>query len=580
MRGVLPIPVLIGLVAMPLGAATHKMSDADAEALARQALASHDKAVQRQALERLEHYFFQRLHSSQREFVLFAMGTLFAREGDVAKAVVQFRKLERTWPQSVYLPEAQVTLGEDAIDHGKLKDGERRLREVLGSDLPVESKRRAQELLLWSLAEQGRASEGLPIVESLFPVGTDKPSERGLTAIAETLAAAGQQDGMESTLRSLQRHYPKSPYLSRVQLARGRMLGQLGHTLSAAEVFRKLIQANPKAPEADEARLALATILSEGKLNAREAKAFPDAGALLAEMKGKPLGAAKSQLVRLRLAISNSKWVEALDLAGKIRQEHPDAGDAMATTELRAQAFRALAQTALDGHRLDDLLGRLDPEGVQCLSADQRKALVVELARQGLPGAARTVSGLAPTAEREGLHRLILASTLPEAHPHEVLGLLKGRRESPADALRRARALAASEQWKELPPALARATPGADRMAALMAYLRRPQKGAPVAARRREAESWLARSRERGADREPLVLLVADLGVQAGDWRGALTRYPSNPQPQNRGWVSLMRATCLARLGRKDEARALLKAAQAEQGFKMERQRLSSELGL
>jgi len=59
----------------------------------------------------------------------------------------------------------------------------------------------------------------------------------------------------------------------------------------------------------------------------------------------------------------------------------------------------------------------------------------------------------------------------------------------------------------------------------------------------------------------------------------ALVRYPQDPQPGNRGWVLLLRATCQARLGQTAPARATLKLAGDDPAFKNERMALSQRLG-
>lgn len=579
MRPVWGLPALVCLVGAPIQAENGKLTDAEAEGLARQALASKDKAFRQEATKKLQKHLFRGQLSKEKEFVTYALGTLLESQGDEAKAVAQFKKLERSWPQSVYLPEAQVVLGEYAVARGRLKDGEGRLRRALASDVPVETKRRAQDMLLWALVEQKRPAEGLEIVKSLYPSGENKPSEKGLVAILEILAAAKQQEEADASLKSLRLHYPQSPYLPRVQLAHGRMLGELGETKAAAKAFQQLIQASPKAPEADEARLALASILSEGKLPPKEAGTFPTPDALLAGMTSKSTSGVRPLLVQLRLQLNNGKWQEALGTASRIRDLHPNPAEAMTTSELRSQAFRAWTQGQLDHRQVGPLLPLLDAEGVESLNPAQRLALVAQLAAAGLPEAAQTVASLAPAKERDGLRRATLEATLPEAHPKEVLGLLNPRKESSQDALKRAKALVALKQWRQASAPLARATPGPERMAALMAYLRRPSESGDPAARRREAEACLARAKEKGKDREPLVIMVADLRAQGSDWRGALALYPALPQPENRGWVALMRATCQQKLNRRDEAKATLKAAEDVPGFKMERQTLAKTLG-
>ncbi|NTV75171.1 MAG: hypothetical protein HGA66_13320, partial [Holophaga sp.] len=106
------------------------------------------------------------------------------------------------------------------------------------------------------------------------------------------------------------------------------------------------------------------------------------------------------------------------------------------------------------------------------------------------------------------------------------------------------------------------------------------EEGEKAEARAKDIESWQARAPEKGAAREPLVLLAADHRARAGEWRAALALYPANPTEPNRGWVALMRATCQARLGQQETALATLKEAREVAGFKNERTSLEKRLGL
>jgi hypothetical protein len=68
--------------------------------------------------------------------------------------------------------------------------------------------------------------------------------------------------------------------------------------------------------------------------------------------------------------------------------------------------------------------------------------------------------------------------------------------------------------------------------------------------------------------------------VRAEDWRGALALYPSEPRLEDKGWVTLMRATCQDRLGQRKAALATLKQAGDEKAFKAERDALQQRLGM
>jgi hypothetical protein len=141
--------------------------------------------------------------------------------------------------------------------------------------------------------------------------------------------------------------------------------------------------------------------------------------------------------------------------------------------------------------------------------------------------------------------------------------------------------LIALQRWKDVNGVLGKATPGPERIAALLAYLQRPpEKQENPTGRQREAENCLSRLPEKGPDREPIAILVADLRAKGGDWRNALALYPAEPQKGNRGWTALMRATCQLKLGQRDAAKTTLKTAVDEPDFKMERQTLGKQLGM
>ncbi len=582
MRSILGFALALPALVSSLGATETKPSPQDdgIEALARKALTSQDPAFQKETLRQLRAHRFRSTRAPQREYALFAQGILEDRFEDVFKAAATLRKLERVWPSSAYLPEAQTILGQEAVERRRFKEAETRLRKALDADIPVEGKRRAQELLLWVYAEQTQPEKGLPILESLHPLGTAKPSEKGLVAMTEVLAAAKQKHQAEAARKDYHTLYPKGSFGPRVDLACGRMLGTLGEARASAEALRRIILETPNAPEADEARLALASLLSEGKLNAREAKAFPDPDKLLSEIrKAENKGdlGHRALLVKLRMQVNASHWKEAVDIATQIRAGGPHGEEAGVVTKLRADAFRAWAQELLDKQQIDPLLPYLDREGLQSLTPEQRSRLTQRLSQVGLTTAALTVMELAPAAERPPLKKGILERTSADVHPAEALKAMPGRGESGAVSLKRAQAALAMKDWKAARPALGKAKPGAERILAITSFLRRPSEG-PESARLREAEAWLARSPEKGGDREPLVLLVADLRAKAGSWKGALALYPAQPSKEQRGWVALMRATCLSKLGQQEAARTALQQAANEPGFRMERESLARQL--
>lgn len=576
------IPALV--VSAQDAPAPAKMTDAKAEAFAREAITLQDAASQRAALARLRAHRFKTSRIPQREFVLYAQGLLEDRLGESLKAAATFRKLEVTWPQSPYLAEVQTVLALQSIERRRFADAEKRLRKALESDIPVESKRRTQELLLWTLSEQDRLAEGLPIVKTLHPLGAAKPSERGLVAILEVLCLAGEKDQAQSVRNDLQNLYPGSRYRSRADLAWARLLGTKGDVAEAAETFRTIIAKDPNSDEADEARLALASLLSDGKLHPKEAEAYPTPKALLDQIRKSDRKGDKTRralLVELRLNMNQARWKEAVDTTGRLLEGHPDPAEQVQIQELRSQALRSWAQQLLDKKTLDPLLPYLDRAGITALSKEQRVLLVKAMAQQGLPEGAKAITELSPAPEKPLLLKAIAEGASPDSNPEELLKLLPAQGGTPQQALRRAQALVALKRWPEARTALQRAPAGPDRVACLRTFLQRPaEKTESASSRLREAEGWLARLTERGAEREPIAILVADLRAKAGDWRNALALYPTEPQKDNRGWVALMRATCQLKLGQKAAAAVTLKAAVDEPDFKMERQTLAKQLGL
>jgi hypothetical protein len=577
------VPAL--LVVLPAQGAPAAMTDADAQALARKALGMSNPEETREALRRLRVHRFKSSLAKEREYVLYAQGILEDRLGETGRAALTFRKLERTWPASIYLPEAQITLASAALDRKRYQEAETRLKKALQSEIPIENKRKAQELLLWILVEQDRALEGLPILKSLFPhASNEKPSERGLVALVDVLCLAKEREQAESTRKDLHSLYPNSSMGPRVDLACARLAGTLGDAKGAAELFRTIITEKPGAAEADEARLALATLLSEGKLQPKELEGLPSIQGLLDEMKNTERKGdllRRKLLVQLRLLMNERRWKEAVDTATKLRSQEPSKDQTLLATRLRAESFQAWAQQALDARQASPLLPYLDREGIESLSSPQRLLLVRQLCQGGLSGAAQPVIAQAPAKEKEALRKAALESLIPGTQAEETLSLLPTQRETPLEALRRAQALVNLHRWSEARNPLSRATPGEERISTLLAYLRRPQsKGETAASRIQEATSFLTQAREKGAAREPLAILVADLRAKAGDWRGALLLYPETSLPEHRGWVALMRATCQTKLGRKDAAREILKAAMDAPGFKMERETLAKQLGM
>jgi tetratricopeptide (TPR) repeat protein len=555
------------------------LTDAQAAELARSVLSARDPAFIRAVLIRLRVHAFHSRMAPEREVVLYAEGMLEDRLGNLAGAVYPLRQLEQLWPQSPYTAEAQVVLAEDAVDQKHFPEAEQRLHLALAADIPSEQKRRAQELLLWSLVQQGRPLEGLPIVKGLLPLeGDAKPSERGLAAMAEVLCAAGDQAQADGARQSFARQFPGSPLLPRVEFAYARMLGQRGASEAAARALRKLIQDHPRTTEADEARLALADLLTNGKLP--EGKDLPTAQSLLDEIRkgGHGLPRGRAQRVELRLRVDQGHWGEALALVDGL---DPVIAQDPEIHALWLTAWRHWVDERLAKGAAGDLIGRLKPGAFRALDSKERLGVAQLLASQGLLSTLPALLPEAPVRERAALRQAALAKADAEGQPDAVLRLLPARGGAAWEALLRARALVALARWPQVRAALSGLPPGTERIRLVTAFLQRPlDPHEPPALRLKEAEGWLARAPEKGPAREPLAILVGDLRFQAGDAKGALALYPVQPDdPAQRGWVALMRAQAMLKLGQVAAARALIRDAHYEQGFRGQRDALAKALG-
>jgi TolA-binding protein len=562
-----------------------KRSDAQAREIAVWALEQADAKQQRESLEILKNHRFKNPKSPDREKVLYAQAILEERMGRQADAAASFRRLERYFPASPSVNDGLLVLAEDALERKRPKEAEARLKRALASELPIETKRKAQELLLWTLVEANRPQEGIPVIRSLIPLPENaKPSERGLAGIVQVLCAARERDQAEGACKDYLTFYPKGQYRGRVNLAWARLAGSLGDAKDSARSLQQVIQDAPLSPEADEARLALATLLSEGKLPEDAASNFPPPEELLFELgnlEKRSDPGRRALLVRMRLAMGKRDWGGLLAMVGEFRSAHGPESERETVRDLRAKAVAALAQESLEKKQPGAFLPYLDAEGVNSLSADQRLQFARFYARNGLPGPARLLCQLAPAREQPVLRRAALEELPAGLHPEEAKRLLPDKGEAPVESLRRAQALVTQQDWRNISKPLLVARPGAERLEAVSAYLRRPL--APpetAAARAKEADTFLAKALEKGKEREPLTILVADLRARAGDWKGALALYPNDPEPGQKGWVLLMRATCQARLGQKDAAKATLKSGADIPGFKNERDGLGRQLGL
>jgi TolA-binding protein len=585
----LPLPASLGATEAPARteapkaptkAAESRMTDAQAAKLAQEALRAEDPVLIKAALIRLKGHAFKSSKVPERELVLYAQGMLEARLGNLPTATVALKNLERQWPKSPFMGEAQAILAENAVALKRYKEAEGRLHQALASDIPSERKRRPQELLIWTLVELGHPQEALPIVQSLRPLGDkEKPSEKGLAAIVETLGAAGERDQAQGARKDFQNLFPQSELMPRVDLAWGRLVGRSGDAKESAQVLRKLIKDYPRSSQADDARLALASLLTDGSLP--DASGLPSAESLLEEVRkgGKGLPKGAGQVVELRLLVGKSLWEDALNVVDRMEPELR--GGSSEIKKLWSQAWNAWVVQRLEKGLPGELLTRLKPGTYAALDAESRLGVAELLAGNGLLELLPGLMSEAPKSEREGLRKAALAKVQPEAQPAAVLRLVSAKGGTADEALLRARAEAALEDWVPLRTTLDRARPGPERIKAILRLLQRPMVPKESAAHRlAEAEGWLQRAHEKGAAREPLDILVADLRFQHGDARGALALYPAKAAaPEQRGWVALMRAQAMLKQGQQDQARLLIKEARDEQGFKGQRDAIAKSLG-
>jgi len=560
-------------------AATGKSTDAQIAEVAKEALGLQNPAAIKAALAKLKAHTFKSSKVPERELVLYVQGTLEARTGNLPAATLALKKLEKQWPNSPFMGEVQIILAEDAVANHRNKEAETRLHQALAADIPAELKRKPQELLIWTLAELERPQEALAIVQSLRPLeGKARPSEKGLAAIVEVLAFAGEREQAQGSRKDFQKFYPGSELMPRVDLAWGRLLGRSGEAKEAAQIFRKLIKDHPDSNQANDARLALANLLTDGSLP--DTKGLPSAESLLAEVrkggKGLPKGAA--QVVELRLLVEKSLWEDALNQAERM---DPGTREQAEVRKLWAQAWNAWVGQRLEKGFPGELLARMKAGAFGQLDAKGRLGTAELLAERGLLEVLPHLLPEAPAVERGPLRKAALAKVQPEAQPQAVLRLLPARGDTPEEALQRARAEAALSHWVPLRSALGRAKSGPERIQAVLRLLQRPLAKAETSGQRlAEAEGWLARAAEKGEAREPLQILVADLRMQQGDPRGALALYPAKAtRADQRGWVALMRAQAMVKLGQPEQAKVLIKETRDEQGFKGQRDALAKSLG-
>jgi len=535
----------------------------------------------RAGLNTIQNYVFKNRNAPEREYILYAQGVLEDRTEQLTRAAVTFRRFERTWPNSPYMPEANLIIGRDALDKKVYKEAESRFRKVLESDLPAESKLNAQGLLAWCFIEQKRIEEAIPIVKTSFPIGKSKPDERALVAIMEVQCLAKDIESARQTRSSYTVAFRNGSMRHRINLAWGLLLGQSGQSVESARALRDTIRDAPNSEQADEARLALAALIADGKLPDGSNPDNDSVESLIAQLRTVGIGGdaqQRARLLQIRIAFDAKQWGRVLNLTDQYRKEYPNSPNLDAVQSYRVDTIRTLVQNSLNSTEPWSALPLLNGENIGLLTPQLRSSLVSVFATRGLPEDATTIIQASPEAEKAAL-RQTLSQIISEAPPPpQTLVDLNKDLTNDKGEVGQVQMLLAEKNWIEADIKIAKLKPGEDRINAVVALLRRPMLPYETGVRLKEAEDWLKNCSEENPAKESLIILVADLRMQANDPGGALALYPTEPQPGNLGWVSLMRAAAMARLGQKEEAKKLLDENASIPEFKSNRQALADQL--
>ncbi|MDR1840900.1 MAG: hypothetical protein LBQ86_03140 [Holophagales bacterium] len=545
----------------------------------------------RAGLKTIQDYVFKNRNAPEREYVLYAQGMLEDKTNQLSKAVVTFRRFERVWPNSKYMPEANLVLGKHALNQAaerrnqkdKLyKEAETRFQNVLDSDLPVESKFTAQGFLIWMLVDQKRREEAHALVKTLFPIGRSKPDEKVLLAIMELQCEAKDIEGAKKTRASYLTAYRNSAMKTRVNLSWGLLIGEAGQSAEAARALRSVINDAPRSELADEARLALATLLLDGKLpdKANPNKDTPQA--LLAQLRTAGVGGdapRRALLLQTRMASEAKQWNNVMALTSEYRQKFPDSPDLETIISYRHNAIRSMIQDTIDnGGGLLASLSLLNAENISVLTPQLRSDLISACVASGLPEAAVKIIQASPATEQDELRQLLTRNIPEPLPPPLVITSISGSLKGFKGELGQIQLLLSQKKWNEASLKIENLSPGPDRIKAVLALLLRPMPPNEIHLRRKEAEGWLANTSETTPVNDPLLIFIADLYMQTDNQEEALALYPTNPQPENQGWVSLMRATALSKLGKTEEAKLILDQNASVPEFKQYRQLLSNKL--
>ena len=562
---------------------SHEMNDQEIVEFARKLLEKQNPNPGEllAGLNKIQNYTFKDKEAPEKEYILFAQGILEDRTEQPTRASVTFRRFERTWPNSQYMPEVEYVLGRYALDRKNYKDAESRLQRSLESDLPAETKYNIQGLLIWCLLEQNRMEEAIPIVKALFPIGQSKPDERALVAILEVQCAIKDVEGAVETRNSYVATVTNGSMKTRVNMACGLLLSQSGKGPEAALVLHEVINDEPNSVNADEARLALATNIADGQLQNKAEKESDSAEFMLARVKtdgfdGK--AQQRSLFLQIRIASNQKQLDRILRLADKYKKEYPDSPNSITVQSFRDDTIRKIIQDTIDTKGPLTAIPLLTGDYIRLITPQLRSKLVSYFVSRSLPEAAVKIIQSSPENEKAALRQLLsqgLSNALP---PPKVLVRLNGDLTDYSRELGEIKILLAEKKWTEAGIKIGKLKPGADRINALMTVLRRPMLPYEVPLRLKEAQDWLQMCSETDSTKEPLIIFVADLNMQVNNPKGALDLYPAKPQRENLGWVSLMRATAMVQLGQTEDAKKLLAENALVPEFRLNRQSLANQL--
>jgi hypothetical protein len=328
--------------------------------------------------------------------------------------------------------------------------------------------------------------------------------------------------------------------------------------------------------------MALATIIADGKLpdKANTYRDTPDS--LIAQLRTAGLRGdvrERARPLQLRMAFDDKQWHGVIAMADRFGREYPDSASADTVKNYRDDSMRAIIQETLDSKGPFYTIPLLTGENIGLLTPELRSSLVSFFVSKGTPEAATKIIDASPESEKPTLQKS-LTKTIPyePPAPPKLLASLKPYLTDERGELGHVRVLLEEKKWSDASLKIEKLDPGPNRIQAILAILTRPMPSSEVHLRLTEAEGWLAKCPEVMPTIEPLVIFVADLYMQLGNPEAALNRYPEQPQQENIGWVSLMRASALAKLGQKDAAKQILGQADSVLEFKVYRQALAARL--